>query len=688
MTKIKLLNTTKLNILNYLKKESMSLTEVKKEISKGLTLRVLIIVFLSMPLTLWVQDIMQTLFPWWLYGGWYPLPIIFYIIIEWLITLVKPKWALRPQEWVILMVGIITIGGIQLYNTFDQFNPLWIATHEPFKSSMSQWILPWQAPMDEEVLYALQYGGAYDFGKWLPSIIYWTIFGILWSGVAFSWAFINRRPLIEVEKLTFPGWRWIEAVTLQLYLTKTEGGKSALFSFGKMTSRHKFFWIGLILGLIYALPAYIHWILPGVPPVGEYGVWDVDFSPLTRGILPGAYTRSTFQTTQTLYYFFIPVDFLANIVLFYLIFYVLYPTIGVRAGFLPYTVGVETDASYYSWNNGPFKFNAFAAWGGVLGVALWFLYRHRKHFLTVLSLTFQRSRPDEYDEGMSYRFVGTLAILFPVAWFIFLVASGVPPQSAITFLIIYMLMCLAWSYSNGFIWEFMGDISQYRWFGHDSGFGTAWTSVPGKNFAAFQTQLLWFGGQRMSPLMMHYQGQRYWLANQPGLKTRAKEVFIIIAFCAIVGQILNKFWQPWWFTTLGGFARVGGIPYHAWSSGSIEAFTTGNPSPPIEAPERYALTISGIIVTWIMFLLRMKFTWFILNPVTFVILPTMTWCWTNAMIALIIKFILIRIGGIKIWDEYAVPAFVGAVVGNGVFSVFVNIHRFITLGIPAWLGGA
>ncbi|MEM2303099.1 MAG: DUF6784 domain-containing protein, partial [Candidatus Bathyarchaeia archaeon] len=93
--------------------------------------------------------------------------------------------------------------------------------------------------------------------------------------------------------------------------------------------------------------------------------------------------------------------------------------------------------------------------------------------------------------------------------------------------------------------------------------------------------------------------------------------------------------------------------------------------------------IIGFIVTVLLYFLRLRFVWWPLHPMGFLISgaarEVWTGAWTSFLGAWVLKFITLRIGGSKAYEEYGIPAAAGVLAGfvmAAVIGVIVGLIRW------------
>jgi len=658
-------------------------SEEEKEYGIGLTYRMIILIPVIAVLSTIQNFVTNTLGMWWAYRSWIPPPLILIIVPLYLLGRRNKKFRLMPQEYGVLATLCFLSANTFLYgywmsgsfgpaviSTWSQLFPIWMLTHDPLKE-MAPYIPPWMSAKSESALKGMMYGGVVDWGEWIPSILYWSIFFLIWTTFELFWGYYLRKQMIEIERLPFPG------ILPMAYLIKysiEDGEKPKLFNFSLALS--KTFWVAFILGFLTTFLDFIRFFFPAVPSSEYVGLFRIDLTPYIQDILPGAYFISTTRTTDVFIFLLCPTDFIITAIAAWVVFAVLYNVIGIRAGIIP-VISPGAGGS-----QGPFKYNQFGYYCA-LGVGIWMIWINRKHFANILRHAFSTYRSGE-DGGLSFRFLGLGTIAITLIFWVFLVASGVPVIVALMMMVLTLLMLYGGT-------RMMGDVQQ--WFpygGHPAGFlydiggfAGAWPREPPiSNVASFRTftlQYTWsYWGSRIGNVTMWQQMKTYKVAYMT--KTKAKDVFLTSLLCYVCFAIIVFPLTIWWYHNFGGFAKLSNIAYYQWHSPHVYNMLTNGPTLPFE--ERATLAAAGIIVPIVLYLLRSTFPWFIINPTGLMILPFIGWIWLGGIIALVAKLVILRVGGAKIFEERVVPFAIGYNVGYGVNAALLGLLATFTICLP------
>jgi hypothetical protein len=91
--------------------------------------------------------------------------------------------------------------------------------------------------------------------------------------------------------------------------------------------------------------------------------------------------------------------------------------------------------------------------------------------------------------------------------------------------------------------------------------------------------------------------------------------------------------------------------------------------------------IVGAAIVTIVYILHARFPWFPLNPAG----VTLGFTWITfhvvipALVALIAKYIILRIGGAKVYEEMVVPFAIGALASTGIMILWGVLSNYAAL---------
>jgi hypothetical protein len=277
---------------------------------------------------------------------------------------------------------------------------------------------------------------------------------------------------------------------------------------------------------------------------------------------------------------------------------------------------------------------------------------------------------------------------------IFFIAMGVPAVTAITIILLWMLVSLGdvriladmpefdivQAYCNP-IWQSVGTFV-----------GELPSTLPSADSATVMThfmgQSLGSWGPRISGFSMAW-GSPIWKLGYE-LKVRAKDIFIALCIGILICGLASHVFTVWLLNHFGQFVWGNAVGYHIWSLGGAQRFTLSVPTDygnPARWGETWATMIFGIVFVGIIYFLRMRFPWFWLNPAGVSVgLAFPNLVFINCIPMFIFKYLVIKIGGSKAWDQYALPAVIGYMIGSGLlYDLIVGITLFFTRSIPNFI---
>jgi hypothetical protein len=666
---------------------------IEVEYKRGLTLRVLTVSVLMTVVAFFFNFWLMTRTRWDLYAGVLPLAPIYVMLFNEGLGRINPRLRLSREELAVLMTAFFAIGGysytmygelkfgVNIISTYvNLLGPIRALSVDPLRGYWLDKFSPYWVPSAEEALIAwngLSPGKSLNWSVWLGSIIYWTIWFIVWSTWSYMLAFMLRKQMVEVERMPFT----MVLPTAYLIMWSTETKESAWNIFNFKTATSKIFWVALILGFLTTFSDVIRYFIPAVPASGEFTTLPIDLTPSTRSVLPGASFIGNLIFPRVAVFALLPTDVLLSGVLAWFAMCVVYPYIGVTAGILPYTPGVETNPWYYGQSVGPLRFVYATNTGLTLGIGLWVLFIARSHLKRIFMSLF-RPLKDGMEQGVSYRLVSAAFIGLTILFLAFFIVSGVPFAIALLMLIAYFLVETGNTYSMGqYPW-----LTDNNWLMAPLGFytGTAlglWgTTIPNPSVEAARTMA--FAGF-LNIRYISYHGHQlvggYKFADMT--KTRAKDVLIIMIVCAVVGAITANFISIWWVHRFG----LKNLSVLLLFGGLSNSYTGA--SFPITSDIFLSHTLGGALITIFIFALRMKFTWFFLNPlgITLALFSPTWYGFPNMLIALLVRWLVFKIGGVKLWEEKAIPFLIGWTAGYSMNYNIVMWLAFFTKALPAGL---
>ncbi|MGC9086116.1 MAG: DUF6785 family protein [Thermoproteota archaeon] len=644
--------------------------------------------FLNMPLHSMTQ--------WWVWPAWFPIHFFWFLLLFHYLGKISPKLKLGPTEVVLILTIFYLVSGKEyLYEGIHNWTefPLWTfnsglfyygaynpTSSDVFWSKVPSFLLPART-----ALKAFYEGGFFDLSAWLAPALFWTLWSIAVFAGGMFWAYILRKPLVEVERVPFPFSAPAAYMIKYYYEGEEKGGLTARTLFNLKTKTGKILWLGFIIGFIMLMPASFQAFLP--IPLPTYlqvlPIYDW-FMPIVEKILPGAYVGGWFPPIDILILLLVPTDILLTGTLYYIIFGIIYPVIGVAAGILPWSPGY--DPSAYATYVGPWNSGWFGMVGISVGLGIWLLWNYRSHFAKVLSSLTSKEKLE--DEGMPYSWIATGSIATFVLLLVLWIAAGGNPIMGILGIIFYIVFLYGWVYESAIAYPTSVTNTPYGipvFYTMGNALGQ-WGPWPDQR-SFMDVALFWTlggPGSRQSAFQMHSQFLLYGVGREN--KVRARDILIVSVITMISIAFTVQFLTPWWYTVFGGKNNLGAVDYNEWSFGDAWNYSYGTPGGIPSQLMILLYVILGIITTFAMFILRARFAWFPLHPVGIAMVTT----WgiahgTLFTVAFIVKYLFLKLGGSRSIEEIGIPLAVGATIGAGTAYGLATLLAFVTRAIPVFL---
>jgi hypothetical protein len=675
----------------------------------GITLRALIIMLLFITLGTFYSMInfhysaffkRQATFPW-----------IIFIFIGILLASRNPKWGFTPAEmayimgagclvysWMYLMGGYAEISFPHFtINGVASFIPQ--AIQNPTLGSIYLHMTPWYLfPMDDRTSLALILingiapGQSFPLWSFLIPSLTWTIFFTLTGGITLFFIFaIFGKPWVEKERLVFP--IAVAAVeVLDQMKVDPSTGKLALTNL--KLSRAKLLWIGFIIGIAIGIIPAMSTVIPALAGmVYGYGEVTLRIEPLAN--IPGANAITVFNYPfMFLLMVLLSPGVLWTIVIFWVGFGIIYHTLAVQLGWTPYKPGLEYAFNWSAdWigRKPPFPYTWMALSGGTVGAGILLFWSQRERIKELILMALNK-RSDEIDYGLSMKRLTYFGLACIVLLLIFLIATGVDPLVSIAFLIMFSLGFIVSSRAWSELWEHQADIidaSHYIYYPIGVATG-AWKAVPdGQSYSLFMLNN-WAYGSNVSSWLTRCGGglsggsmaSYYKVAREARLNLKHVMILLMVmqGFLVIFSYMLNI----WFWAYGGGMIRTkayGGAPTGKGTAAGDLVWSASAPT--VEAGWQWY--IIGIIFVFVLYFLRAKFPLFPINPYLInPILGCLPYYWSDAIVALLIRYIAVKTIGVRKFMEYYTPVAVGVILGAAFVALPSTLYETIAVTFPAF----
>lgn len=538
-------------------------------------------------------------------------------------------------------------------------------------------------------------GQAVPWGEWIAPIAFWSVLMILVYLIMMFLTFgLAGRQWVEVERLAFP------LSIPGLFVISRSGevdpmtNKSRFLNF--KDPRTKVFWGAMLVGLAASIIPFLYEILPPLAILGAFawGETPVRLEALAAG-LPGSYAFGVFHTQSMVLILLLPNDVYYTAILSWIIFGVLYQGIGVMTGAIPYEPGMEFRWNWEQipawWPPIPY---AFIGIGVAFAVGLWSLFMLRGR-IKMLASTLTGKDTIEY--GLSMRLVTTIGIASIILFLALIFAIGVPVIYGIVWFVLWFIWYVHMARVGAEFWwhnvDFWSDFNGWTLtYPVGAALGNWPWTVPsgGNNYAWFVSNMVGYGAPGGWVLRTEGFGPvgsmaLYKIAYHNRMNLR--DLYWLMLIIAIIITPFAMWWHIWLVNHGGGFINQNNWGWRPWWQSGAYGLDTGGLRPGQTFESTYFFVGLGFIVGLLLFVVRMKFAWFFINPVALVpSLACMPWIWMICLVALIIKTLGIRIVGLKRYEEYVLPAAAGVALGFGSLFFWSVLVNFFTVALPKFLG--
>ncbi|MEM2089354.1 MAG: DUF6785 family protein [Thermoproteota archaeon] len=648
--------------------------------------------------------------------GTFILPMVYFVIIFELLGRASPKLRLTSQEWVFIF-SVLTFLGMHSFLTMHATghnNPLSMPTYGALSdyvafsidSLRDYWsrAVPASIMAPEPVRFEIATilasgkapGQAIPWGYITTALVYWGLVYVFYAFISMFVTFAFGKVWIEEERLVFP------LALPSLYLFKEAGevdtsNRSRILNFNLATT--KVFWGMFVVGMLSGIVPLVTELWPQFPASAWWGENKVDL-PFLAAAWPGIYASFIFFVPQIAVGLVMPNDALISLILGWVIFGVLYQGIGVSMGVVPYTSGMEFVWPWetYPGTSMPFPYRMVASNGMALAIAIWCLYTQRKRFVNVFSSLWKGGE----ERGLPLRLVPILLLVGAFGWYGLMLVEGADP-------IVALLVPL---------WALLFNIFYARVFAEvfwhvGTGWGTgpaAWdlTYLAGQGVRGWPAPLSvtwdtpmtdpsWFTVARhmantghwnvsFGPLSSGFQITLYKLAYELKMKMRDFLIALImgVAVLLFVFVPLDTYFI---LNTQGALSQLGDRVFTWWPWVAAGYYHRGRWAGPSDMTIEYGLGVTwglGIAVALILYVLKLKvpYFWFISVPALYIAMTIPTYMWMTSLLALIIKFVVVRTIGVKKYEEYAMPILAGWILGFGAMWLPAALLNLFGTALP------
>jgi len=557
---------------------------------------------------------------------------------------------------------------------------------------------------DEAIWLGFMQGKAsVPWGAWATPIAFAFMYTTVYYLAQFMMSSLFRRQWLEVEDLPFP---MATGTVALLEMAESKGGKRPeIFT-------NKFLYAGVIVGILGIFPNWGQFLGIGIPaPLWSFVGFDM--TPITVSSLPYVPMVFAFAPFIIGAMFLVPTAVLLSYVVFtFGVWWIMNPLNVATGWWDPTTPGYGYGYTWWLARAG--VTGVLARWGlfwgggwgwfgygSIAGLVVWPMITNRRETARTLRAIFGKPDPTvEKNEPTSYRNMLFILLGIIVVWIALLsvATNGVClADGRIGSTLIYIFAALFWE--GVFASRIAGEIGQVLHNNNEHTWHHLWHHTfiwwPVANKAS-----PWYADRADRALYVRALGMEYsYIAEgQPGytslemyraaanMGVHSKHLFkgmIVAVPVAVIVSLVTflTFGYMYGFAAKWShFAILGWLAFYPAQKGN---HIVRDPTPIYQTwaadpvPTQWLAFIISFIVSIVMFILRAKLPWFPLHPAG----PAMAWLGVTpnvlwpAIIALIAKRIVIRIGGTELYSRKGVPFAVGLVVGYSIMIIVTALYR-------------
>jgi len=649
-----------------------------------------------------IVSLVITLFFTWISAQAFALPIlttfniggiysIFVIVL--LVGAVVKSLRMSPKGQAILWIMLSACLGLgwTAYHTF--FGVAWITNwswtgewFKPWVDKFPNWMGPSHITNPTFAAQMLIGGASVPWGAWAIPLLFYLFVGLTIFLLQISLATILRKQFVDVEKLTFP---YGVGATSMVTAFKPEAESSSL---------KRWVLIGILVGIISQVGSIQGLIWPG-HGWSWFDAWGT--TNYTIPGLPNSAIKLMIIPSLVALNYLAPVEVLFSIVLIGFVWWDVLPAVWVWIGTAPVLSadpGWSPDSQYYaSLGPGWLAHAAPFMYGAMLGLGLIYLFFTRKSwavsFRTFLNKISGKEEPEE-GKGENYTFAWIGLLVSALCLIVIYSVVGWAPYVAPLIVLELALWFIAALRIRG---EFTPWSGVY-WENHGSSNGLFIPLIgtfPGGWGSSANVTGMWFnsyvhGGLIQDPangptIGAVMEGYKLGGAHDIPRSHILVGVAVGLALAYVVGLV-----------TTAGVVYSKGINNMGWSWDGMGLdqlgiwFTTGTSDATARVPSTYNFapdTVSlaqtfgnffaGAIGVVLLTVLRSAVPAIALHPLGLIlgVSQNMYWNFFMVVVAFVLKFATLRIGGAKTYEKIGVPLAIGLVTG-----------AFLTGLVTSWAG--
>lgn len=580
------------------------------------------------------------------------------IVANGVIRRAAPKWVYSQGElitvYVMLNIGATLVGhdSLQILVSLMPFAAYFATPENKWNELFVDRLPEWLVVKDPVAIRKFYMGGnLYDpqnYGPWIVPVLWWSAFVLVMLGMFLCMNVLLRKQWTEREKLSYP--------LVQLPLDMTAEG-APLF-------RQKLFWYGFAIVAAIDIINGLQVLYPSIPAI-----------PIKLGDQSRVFTTRPWN-----YIGWLPIQF--------------YP-FGIGLGMLlPVDLLFSCWFFFWTWKAQNILTAAFGletvrgmpfvgeqSFGAYMGICVFAILVSRRHFVRIARhFAGYKTDLDDSEEPIRYRSAVWFIIFGTVFLTGFSLKAGLSIWLIIPFFLIFFAMSIAITRMRAELGPPAHDL-------HAAGPDTIIANVLGpralgtQNLSVFSL-FFWFNRAYRSH-SMPFQLEGFKMAERTQMNYR--RLFIAIAIASVLGTYV-AFWVILHLLYKYGAAQQVGPPNVAMIFGTepwnrMDGWTK---LPQPADPNRAIAIGFGFGITMLLNALRMRIGWFPFHPVGYAVSSSwsMNLLWVPMFLAWLIKLIVLRYGGLKLYRQ-ALPFFLGVILGECIVGSFWTIWG-IALKLPSY----
>lgn len=576
-------------------------------------------------------------------GGAILLLFLLIVLYNTPLAMIRRQWALSSQELVLIYTMMIVGTAIPTVGLTAQLIPF-LAEVFYYASPENAWselihphLKSWLVPQDDLAVFyffeGLPDGQSIPWNVWYVPLAAWGSFVIALYLMMISMVALMHKQWSQHERLIYP----LVQLPIDMVRDDEESGINPFLKNWVM-------WLGFLIPMVLLGVNALSRYSPGLHGVGLSTT--VQIFPEVRHLLFSVW----FIVIGLTYFLSLEVSF--SLWFFYL-FYYLENVLFSRVGFsIPELRLMHTEGSIAT---------AQQAMGAMIAFVIVAVWTARGHLKTAFVNAFSPSRQNSHEGFLSHRTAVCMLLGATAYTILFLNQAGLPLfvatfLMAISFVVFFGLTKIVAEGGMGY--------------GRAQMTPTAFTIMTFGNSPIGNQGLTvlglcngWAGDIKICLMAAVANGAK--LADLAGL--RGVTLFWAMML-AIVVSLISSAW-----TVITIAYEYGGINLHYWFYHIMGDWTFRNIATAISSPidswnffgPRGVFTTAGAAIMFALTYIRHRFLWWPLHPIGFPVGGTymMYFAWSSMFIAWIIKLIILRYGGSKLYRKLR-PLFLGMVLGQ------------------------